>query len=64
MTLPEFAGLMIGAGVTEGVNLDGGGSTVMVVEGKIVNAPSDAAGERPVANGLLLVADPLPEEQR
>jgi hypothetical protein len=64
MTLPEFAELMIGAGVTEGLNLDGGGSTVMVVEGKIVNLPSDAAGERAVANGLLLVADPFPEETR
>lgn len=64
MTLPEFADLMIGAGATEGLNLDGGGSTVMVVEGKIVNAPSDAAGERPVANCLLLVADPFPEEPR
>lgn len=55
MTLPEFADLMISLGVSEGLNLDGGGSTTMVVEGKVVNSPSDAAGERPVGNCLLLV---------
>lgn len=59
MTLPEFADLMIEQGIWQGLNLDGGGSTVMVVEGKIVNSPSDAAGERPIANCLLLVADPV-----
>lgn len=64
MTLPEFAALMIGEGVAQGLNLDGGGSTVLVVKGSIVNSPSDAAGERPVANCLLLVADPLQEESR
>jgi exopolysaccharide biosynthesis protein len=55
MTLSEFAELMISLGVAEGLNLDGGGSTTMVVSGSIVNQPSDAAGERPVGNCLLLV---------
>lgn len=64
MTLPEFAELMIGEGVAQGLNLDGGGSTVMVVKGSVVNAPSDAAGERPVANCLLLVADPGEQKPR
>ncbi len=62
MTLPEFADLMIEAGVWQGLNLDGGGSTVMIVGGNIVNSPSDPGGERPVANCLLLVADPLEGE--
>jgi hypothetical protein len=62
MTLPEFAQLMIGQGVAEGVNLDGGGSTVMVVDGEVVNTPSDPTGEREVANALLLVADPLAKQ--
>jgi hypothetical protein len=64
MTLPEFADLMIGEGVAQGLNLDGGGSTVMVVKGRVVNAPSDASGERPVANCLLLVADPRQQKPR
>ena len=58
MTLPEFADCMIEAGVWQGLNLDGGGSTVMIVGGRIVNSPSDPGGERPVANCLLLVTDP------
>ena len=56
MTLPEFADLMISLGVYQGLNLDGGGSTTMVVEGLVVNSPSDPTGERPVGNCLLLQA--------
>jgi len=55
MSLPEFADLMISLGVYQGLNLDGGGSTTMVVEEKVVNTPSDPTGERPVANCLLLM---------
>jgi hypothetical protein len=55
MTLEEFADLMISQGAYQGLNLDGGGSTTMVVDGVIVNSPSDADGERPVANCLLLM---------
>jgi hypothetical protein len=55
MSLPEFAALMISLGVAEGLNMDGGGSTTMVLGGRVVNSPSDAAGERPVANAVLLL---------
>jgi exopolysaccharide biosynthesis protein len=55
MSLAEFAELMISLGITEGLNLDGGGSTTMVIRGSIVNSPSDASGERPVANAVLLM---------
>jgi hypothetical protein len=55
MSLKEFGELMIGAGIYQGLNLDGGGSTTMVVDGEVVNSPSDAVGERPVANCLLLM---------
>ena len=55
MTLEEFADLMMAQGVYQGLNLDGGGSTTMVVDGVVVNSPSDASGERPVANCLLLM---------
>ena len=39
----------------QALNLDGGGSTTMVVRQQVVNSPSDQTGERPVANALLLV---------
>lgn len=41
-------------GAYEGVNLDGGGSSVMVVDGEIKNKPSDGS-ERAVANGLIVL---------
>ncbi|HSG06844.1 MAG TPA: phosphodiester glycosidase family protein [Longimicrobiales bacterium] len=58
MTLPELAALLEALGVEEGINLDGGGSSVMVVGGRAMNRPSDEAGERPVVNALSLVRDP------
>ncbi len=42
--------------VYQGINLDGGGSTTMVVRGEVKNRPSDGGGERSVANGLLLIS--------
>jgi hypothetical protein len=56
MNLLEFANYMKEWGVYQGLNLDGGGSTTMVVRGSIVNSPSDPGGERTVSNGLLLVS--------
>ena len=58
MTLPELADLMEALQVEDAVNLDGGGSTVLVVEGSIVSRPSDPEGERPVVNALGVVKDP------
>lgn len=58
MTLPELTGLFEALGVTDAMNLDGGGSTVMVLDGVVVNRPSDAEGERPVVNALAVVRDP------
>jgi hypothetical protein len=57
MSLVEFGDLMMELGCYQALNLDGGGSTTMVVVGKVVNAPSDASGERPVANVLLVVKE-------
>jgi hypothetical protein len=56
MTLTELGELMRELGCAQAVNLDGGGSTTMVVRGKVVNRPSDATGERAVANALLLIS--------
>lgn len=48
-------------GATDGVNLDGGGSSTMVVNGSVVNHPSDGT-ERAVCNGVLMV-NVLPKQQ-
>ncbi|MCK5033283.1 MAG: phosphodiester glycosidase family protein, partial [Calditrichia bacterium] len=56
MSLYELANYMLGWGVSQGVNLDGGGSTTMIVRGSVVNSPSDAGGERSVANALMAVS--------
>jgi hypothetical protein len=58
MTLPELATLMESLGVTEAMNLDGGGSSVMVLRGVTVSRPSDEGGEREVANALAIEVDP------
>ncbi|MGH7593003.1 MAG: phosphodiester glycosidase family protein [Gemmatimonadales bacterium] len=55
MSLAEFAALMLKLGVYEGLNLDGGGSSTMVINGQVVNHPSDPGGERAVGNALLVV---------
>jgi exopolysaccharide biosynthesis protein len=62
MSLTELARVMLDLGVYEGMNFDGGGSTTMVVDGKIVNSPSDKTGERPVGSGLLVVVDAPPRD--
>jgi exopolysaccharide biosynthesis protein len=45
---------MLELGCREAMNLDGGGSTTMVINNKIANSPSDQAGERPVSDALLV----------
>jgi len=57
MSLPELTGLLEAFGATEALNLDGGGSSVMVVGGVARNRPSDEKGERPVVNALAVVRD-------
>jgi hypothetical protein len=55
MSLAELAELFLRLGATDALNLDGGGSTAMVVRGAVVNRPSDATGERPNANALVVL---------
>jgi predicted house-cleaning NTP pyrophosphatase (Maf/HAM1 superfamily) len=52
--LEELAAILRNLGAVEVINLDGGGSTAMVLEGKIVNKPSDKEGERRVSDALLV----------
>lgn len=44
LTLVELANLMKSLGCTNAINLDGGGSTVMYVNGQIVNRPNQTGG--------------------
>ena len=41
--------------LTDALNLDGGGSTTMVVRGQVVNRPSDLTGPRPVADAIVVL---------
>jgi hypothetical protein len=58
MTLVELAGVMRELGAWQAMNFDGGGSTTMVIDGRVVNRPSDKEGEREVGNALLVIAPP------
>lgn len=51
MTLKEFAQYLKRFGAVSAVNFDGGGSSEMVLDGKVMNRPSDGS-ERPVGIGL------------
>jgi hypothetical protein len=55
MTFAELQRLAARIRLREALNLDGGGSTTMVVGNRIVNRPSDAEGPRPVSDALLVL---------
>ncbi|MFD9541136.1 phosphodiester glycosidase family protein [Streptomyces sp. NPDC060022] len=57
LSIPESAAVARALGLRAAVNLDGGGSTTMVVDGEVINEPSDATGERPVGDALLILPD-------
>jgi hypothetical protein len=54
MTLPELADFLVKLQCTEAMNLDGGGSAEVWMEGKILNSPC-YGHERNTANALVLV---------
>ncbi len=54
MTFTELVQLCARLGLRDALNLDGGGSTTMVVRGVVVNRPSDAAGPRPVSDAIVV----------
>ncbi len=55
MTIPELAAFMYSLGCIAALNLDGGGSSTMVVLGEVKNSPSDSGSERPVGDAILLL---------
>lgn len=54
MTLEELGNLLIELGALEAMNLDGGGSTTMVIRNLVLNLPSDGK-ERAVSNAIVVV---------
>ena len=52
--LQDLAEYLLTLGATDAMNLDGGGSTTMFVNGKVVNHPSDKEGERKVSDAILV----------
>jgi hypothetical protein len=54
MNFKELQGLCDRLHLTDALNLDGGGSTTMVVKGEIRNKPSEASGPRPVSDALIV----------
>ena len=61
MTMVEAAELMMDLGAVEAINFDGGGSTAFVVNGSVVNRPSDRTVRRDGKS--LLVRSPNPGEK-
>lgn len=62
MTLSELGNLLLELGALQAMNLDGGGSTTMVIRNLVLNLPSDGK-ERPVGDAIVVVTDvtsPLP----
>ena len=54
MSLSELTDLFLELGAVSAMNLDGGGSTAMIARNRLVNSPSDPAGERKNADSILI----------
>jgi hypothetical protein len=52
-TLEELAQIMKDLGCVDAMNLDGGSSSSMVLNGAVINTPSNSV-ERPVSNGIVI----------
>jgi exopolysaccharide biosynthesis protein len=54
MTMPEIARLMQSLNCLDAMNLDGGGSTCLFANNRIINRPSDPTGPRKVVSAILI----------
>jgi exopolysaccharide biosynthesis protein len=54
LTLTQEATILKNLGCKEAINLDGGGSSCMLLNGKQTNSPSDKEGERPVPSVFII----------
>lgn len=56
MTFADLQRLCDRLHLTDALNLDGGGSTTMVVRGQVANRPSDLIGARPVSDAVIVTS--------
>lgn len=52
-TLPETASILVALGCLEALNLDGGGSSCMLINGRETIRPSDKEGQRPIPAAMV-----------
>jgi exopolysaccharide biosynthesis protein len=57
MTIEELRQVMGKLGAKDAINLDGGGSSAMVLRERLVNSPSDLDGERKIGDAVLFIED-------
>jgi exopolysaccharide biosynthesis protein len=62
--LDQLAGIMEGLGAVDALNLDGGGSSALVVNGTLLNRPAGTSVEREVMSALVTFCIPSPPEMR
>jgi hypothetical protein len=63
MTVLQFARFFKHMGAVDAINMDGGGSSTMVLRGNVVNNPSDSGGQRAVSSAIIVHAGPDPNER-
>lgn len=54
-SISELSNIMKSLHVEQAINLDGGGSSIMVINGKPTGTPSDNNGERAIGDALLFI---------
>ena len=54
LKMPELAMVMQSLNCWDAMNLDGGGSTLLYANSRIINRPSDPTGPRPVVSAILI----------
>ena len=54
INLLNLANMMRSLGCTDAINLDGGGSSMMIIGNQQVIRPGDVAGERPVVSSIII----------
>jgi hypothetical protein len=61
VSLEELAGIMRDLGVVDALNLDGGGSSALVVGGTLLNRPTGRTAEREVMSALVTFCSRTPD---
>jgi hypothetical protein len=55
LSIEELRSVMAHLGARDAMNLDGGGSSVLVLNGTLATKPSDLTGERPVGDAIVVM---------